>query len=371
MPAPRHALGHALGHALRNAPPLFALSLAGLVACSEPECRVSVDCDPGFLCVNEKCEKRPGQPPSGIIDGGIFDARPRPDAATRQDGGVGTDVYWGDVGDVGTFPDATLRDSGPDAGVLIDGGPPTLEGEIWISQKATSPSGAVRLAATAELVERSSATAIRNYNDPLASCRLEDRRFRAITRGFRGPGMMFSGIPTNLVATGTVTLRPSLPGRYINERINGTALFLAPNVTFQLEVFTGTAAGQLGALSTSILVPSEFTLRSPPVSGFVDLNRTTFVEWIPIASGQSMVVELYADDRSVVLHCRGNAGIGNMTVPEIPKLIMMAYSDEVMRPILMEVRLETEQLVNVPIIGGGTIPTILRASYGTRFNTVH
>lgn len=355
--------------ALPHALPLLALSLAGLAACSEPECRVSVDCDPGFLCVDEKCQKRPGQPPSGIIDGGIADARPRPDAAPPTDGGGPSDVYWGDATDAGAFPDAMPRDSGPDAGMLIDGGPPTLEGEIWISQKAISPSGSMRLAATAELIERSSATEVTSYNDPVVSCRLEDRRFRAITRGFRGPGMMFSGIPTNLVATGTVTLRPSLPGRYLNEPINGTALFLAPNVTFHLEVFTGTAAGQLGPYSTDILVPPEFTLRSPPLSGFVDLNRTTFVEWNPINTGQPMVVEIYRDDRSVVLHCQGNASVGNLTVPEIPKLALLAYSGQ--SPVLMEVRLETEQLVNVPILGGGTIPTILRASYGTRFNTVH
>ncbi len=334
--------------------PLTAsLALALSPACTS-ECETNRDCPSGaFRCIDNRCV-----PP---------DNTPLPDLGFAEQ----FDIGFPDVPDRG-FPDRGFRDLGfpppPDTGV--DGGPVDAADSGDTGVPTDPPTDTEALVQVGVMIT--------NFDGgpPLAEARFFDftangRQVESRTEGgctlteVAPPG---SGMPVGLSADRIVISNgpsvilvpdPMNPGLFEKQGQVDPEDLIESGTTISYEIFSTGVSGTLDGATASTGLPdppiqqpfSAFTL------GFAEVNLLPFLTVTPIRGEYRF--DMYNEERTKVAECPISASPGGL-----PAFLATFFQG---LQVTLEVRNDSDSVVNVPVVGGGTIPVTFRATRGFRY----
>lgn len=340
---------------------LSSLAAAG-IGCAD-ECTTAGDCKASERCVEGACAPLPappillpydGGPDSGIHPDAANSDPPRPDAApdAEVDGGPGPGPGdGGDAGDVGPGPGLAERSALVEIATIVTSSLPNGDRHATARFLAYDPPGVVT-----------------EYMAPNVACRLTDRRGTSGSgNGFGGMGIRVSGFtggpgtPPFVIEPATA---PSAYGLYQSRTFP-----VVPWVAGQTITYAVLPSGTNGHITTADamlsgdLPPSMATmpvLTTPLALAAGNLTLTWTVVGEPTLA---VVAELYDTRQLIRLRCV-TTNRGTITLPQGALTDFRARAAGSFR---LDLAYERSIGANVPVVGGGSIPTTFRHLSGVRY----
>lgn len=361
-------------------PLIAALILACTSLACGDECSGPADCETQERCSLGKCvPKNRG----GVVILPDPDTGPRP-VPTRPDALVDSGMMI-DAGDVGTTTTSTptmtmtTADTGvtdgsrlpvPDAGVGYDSGVLTGSAQpnrgLVVLGDLQDPGG---IGYNAGAIFRNNGPAqigVRTYSYSLGTegqCTVVEQRVLSGTQA----GLEATSITvlTGQIHNDPITYFPQGAGRFApRQSLVTPVLSIGASATFTIN-----SSNQSGTLG-----PAMMTVRSPPQPAitsiqagapFVSLGNGT-VTWLPQALMNPplrMTFEMYDQNHDVVLECT-TPDDGEFVIPMEARIAWLTSGP--MTPASLEIRYDTDAILQVPVIGGGAVGTVFRASRGQK-----